>query len=125
MLQIMSAAGPYTYINETVYLKNRTESIDLSCGEDLENISAIYWSIFKSNEWKKILKIFPTTGSKHLYGNKSADIYDISESVNTSIMVKNIDLSENNWFRCTTLGVGPAYSYTVLLKVVGKSLLFW
>ena len=123
----MSIAEPDTYINETIYINNLTESVDLPCGEDVENASAIYWSIFNEwkFEWEKILKMSPTSTDIHPYENKNTNRYGISESVNTSIVVKNDRLSENNWFRCTTSGEGPAYSYTVLLKVVGKSILFW
>ena len=121
-MQITSAVVSYKYINRTIYIENGTESVDLACGEDLENAVTIYWSILKNKEWKKILKLYPNTSIKPTLYEKenTTDRYGISESVNTSLVIKNTDLLENNVFRCTTLGDGLNNIYNTLLKIGGK-----
>ena len=120
-----SALEPDEYVNSTVYTENGKESVDLSCGENLANEVAIYWSIFKCSHWSDILKIYPYIPTRNItyFENYTADKYGISESVNTSLVVKNIDISDNACFRCRSAGAGLAYSHITMLNVSGKSLL--
>ena len=120
-----SALKPDGYVNSTVYAENGRESVDLSCGENLTNGVAIYWSISKSNHWSDILKIYPHIPTRNITYLESytAEKYGISESVNTSLVVKNIDISDNACFRCRSAGAGLAYSHITMLNVSGKSLL--
>ena len=122
MLHITSSVEPDKYINRTIYIDTGTESLELSCGEDLWNAVTVYWSICKSDEWIKILKFYPQTPSvpTYYYEEYTADKYDISESVNTSLVVKNAELLENNLFRCTPFGEGLNSIYTTLLKIGSK-----
>ena len=117
-----SAVEHEEYANGTVFIENGVESVELPCGEVPKNAVAIQWSTFKSHEWRNILRFYPTTLERPLlyYGGYTADNYGISESVNTSLVLKDIDHSENSLFRCITAGGGLAYSYTTMIKVVGE-----
>ena len=118
-----SALKPDKYVSSTVYTKNGKESVDLSCGENLTNVVAIYWSIYKSNDWSDILKMYPHIPTRNIthFENYTADKYGINESVNTSLVVKNIDVSDNAYFKCRSAGAGQAYSHITMLNVSGKS----
>ena len=108
-----------------VYANAGVESIELSCGDVPENATLIDWNIKKSDEWKMILKfehIKPGTAAEYYY-NYSQEKYDISESVHTSLVVKNVQLSDTGLFNCKTRGASQAYSYITSLKIVGKSVL--
>ena len=122
LFMIPSAMGVNEDINATVYSYNGTESVDLSCGDVPEMITGIVWYIKKLNEWKMILKFYhnkPDKPPEH-YNNYSIDKYDMSESMSTSLLVKNIEFSDTGLFKCRTRGGSLAYSYTTLLNVVGK-----
>ena len=117
-----SAAEPYTDANNTVYTDVGAESVDLSCGEVPKNAGSIQWSVKKSKEWERILKFDHnnTNTAPRYYNSYSAEKYKISESVHTSLVVKNIELSDVGLFQCITRGAHVTYSYTTSLKVVGK-----
>ena len=112
-------------VNKTVYTENGTESVVLSCGEVPKSAVAIDWSIHKSNEWQRLLKFYhinPRNSSNPQYFSDSSK-YDISKSVNTSLVVKNINLSDTVLFMCGSLGGPFNHNYTTMLQVVGKLLL--
>ena len=112
-------------INETIYIENGTESVELSCGEVPQSAMAIEWFIHKSNEWRKLLKFYhinSSDSSNPRYFNDPSK-YDISKSVNTFLVVKNINLSDTVLFMCGSLGGHFNHSYTTMLQVVGKLLL--
>ena len=121
MLQIQVAVQTGEYINATVNIENGTKSVDLSCGEIPDNAVAIEWYI-KAGEWKRILKFYPTELPEY-YNNYNEEKYGISESVNTSLIIRNIELSDSGMFICATTGGLLSYTYTTLLNVVGKKLL--
>ena len=113
-------------INETIYIENGAESVELSCGEVPLSAVEIEWSIRKSKERERLLKFYhinPSNSSNHQYFN-DASKYEISKSVNTSLVVKDIKISDNVLFMCLSLGALSNHSYTTMLKVVGKFLLF-
>ena len=124
MLKITSDSVSAQYINDTVYIENGTESTQLSCGENPQNWFAIYWSKYKSDEWSDILKVYPNRPSKKIayYEGHTAKKYAITGSLNTSLLVKNLDLSDTGLFRCRSAGGGVVYSYITLVKNVGESL---
>ena len=108
-------------INKTIYIENGTESVELPCGEVPQSSVAIEWFIRKSNEWRKLLKFYhlnPSDSSNPRYFNDSSK-YDISKSVNTSLVVKDINLSDTVMFKCGSLGGHFNHSYTTMLQVVG------
>ena len=105
-------------INETVYIEKGATSVDVSCGEVPQSAMAIEWSIYKSNEWRKLIKFYHTTPGTRHYFNESTK-YDISEFVNTSLVVKNIKLSDSALFKCGSTGKSIHERY-ILLQVVGK-----
>ena len=108
-------------INKTVYIENGAASVDLSCGDVPQSAVAIEWSIEESNGWNKLLKFYHTNSeiSTKLYNYTK---YNISESVNTSLAVKNIKLSDSTLFKCGIVG-GPNKNHETftMLQVVGKS----
>ena len=113
-------------INETIYIENGAESVELSCGEVPLSAVEIEWSIRKSKERQRLLKFYhinSSNSSNHQYFNDSSK-YEISKSVNTSLVVKDIKISDNVLFMCLSLGALSNHSYTTMLKVVGKFLLF-
>ena len=113
-------------IDETVYIENGTASVILSCGEIPQNSVAIEWFINKPSGFEKILKFYYTIRNMvpRYPGPYTKDKYDIDESVNTTLVVKSIELSDDGLFQCGIVGgTGNAYSYTTMLQVVGKSLL--
>ena len=122
LLQITSAIETDNGINDTIYIDNGTESVDLSCGKVPPSATAIEWFLHNSKEWQMILKFehIKLDTVQQNAANYSRDKYDISESVPTSLVIKNIDLSDIGLFKCVTKGTVMAYSYTILLKVVGK-----
>ena len=122
MLHATSAVKLDEHINTIVYIENETESAELSCGEIPENAVAIYWSVKNSSQWRNILRFYPTKPSINIsyYAGYTADKYGISKSVNTSLVVKGIDLSVTNLFRCSAGGLASGYGYISLLKVKGK-----
>ena len=112
-------------INATVYIQNGTQSADLSCGEVPDNAIAIEWYIKISNEWKRILKFYPNKPHRYpeYYYGHTEEKYGINESVNTSLVIRNIEPSDSGLFMCATTGGKLSYSYTTLLNVVGKKYL--
>ena len=122
MLQITSDMVPHQYKNHTVSTEEGAESVELPCGEDTEKEVAIYWYMFKHNQWRNILKLFPTKPRKNItyYTGYTSDKYGVSKSVNTSLVIRNIDCSDTGLFRCESGGGQSTYSYTTLLKVLGK-----
>ena len=124
LLQIPSVVGAVEEdINETLYIEIGAKSVELSCGE-VPEASAVEWNMNKSNEWKKILKFYHAKAGKEpaYYNNYTQEKYDIGASVNTSLVIKNIQFSDRCLFICETVGGPVAYSYTIQLEVVGKSL---
>ena len=120
LLQTVSAVEREEDPNKTIYVENGTESVELSCGPLPENPIAIAWRIKQSDGWKKILKIY-TSGPSEQY---DTDKYGISESVNTSLVVKKVVLSsfDSALFRCDIAGGSLDYRYTTRLQIVGESL---
>ena len=112
-------------LNATVYTKNETEAVALSCGEVPDDAVATEWKRYISNQAKKILKIYNTTTEKSpkYYDNITQSKYGISKSVHTSLLIKNIDLSDTGYYICHTTGRDGTYEYTTMLHVLGKSLL--
>ena len=108
-------------LNETVYIEKGATSVDLSCGEVPQSAVAIDWFIYKSNAWEKLSKFYHTKPGSLPKLNDSTK-YDISKYVNTSLVVKNIKLSDSALFKCTSTGTSN-YGRYILLQVVGKSLL--
>ena len=125
LLQTASAIEIHNDINAIVYIDNGTESADLSCGKVPENATAIEWFLQNSEEWEMILKfkhMTPGSVPQNIVTYKR-DKYGITDSVHTSLVIKNIDISDIGLFQCITKGTDMAYTYTTLLKVVGKFLL--
>ena len=123
MFHTISAVVADDFKNATIYIKNGTGSVDLSCGEVPEKATAIDWFIKKSNTWIRILKfkhMKPNTAPQY-YTNNSKDKYDISTSVNTSLVVKNIVPMDIGVYKCSTRGGTQDYSYITLLKIEGES----
>ena len=121
LLSTLSAMRPDEKINDTIYIENGATSVNLSCGEVPQSAVAIDWFIYKSGEWVKLLKFYHTKSMiRHYSSNKTK--YDISESTNTSLVVKNIKLSDSFFFMCGSAGGPILYSYMNTLHVVGKSL---
>ena len=116
-------------IDETIYIKNGTDTVDLSCGEVPPNALGIEWFLYKSNNFKikMILKVHRNKFSRYpkYYKGYTADKYGISKSVNTSLVVKNIELSDTDNYTCSTTGGAVDHKYTTSLQVVGKSLLIY
>ena len=122
MLQTTFAVETAQVINDTVSTYSCTKSVELSCNGVPENATGIEWFIKVSNEWVKILKFYPTEPEKSPdhYNNYSRDKYNISEVVKTSLVVKNVELSDNGFFKCSTRGGSLDYKYFILLKIMGK-----
>ena len=110
-------------IHDTVYTENGTETVHLPCGEIPQYAHGIQWKMNKSNAWKKILKFYPSIpDGLPKYFNYTKDKYAISDSINTSLVVKNIDISDSGLFKCNSIGEKVDYGYIILLQVVGKRL---
>ena len=118
ILQTPSAVEHGEYINCTVYIDTETESIDLPCGEVPKNAAAIHWSTF-TYFWESILIFYPLAPNGTILFSKdfNADNYGINQS---SLVVKNIELSKTSLFRCRATGYQRDYIYTTRLQVVGK-----
>ena len=111
-------------INDVVQIQNGTVSVDLSCGEFPDNSIAIEWFIYSPTQLNKILKIYlNTSGSPRFYNNYTEKKYDIGDSSNTSLVVKNIELSDATNYTCSAIGGKHGNMHTTMLKVVGKSVL--
>ena len=124
MLNTSSALEHNEYINATICIRNQTESVNLPCGNVPEKATAIEWFAKNLKEWERILKFYINTNRDiQYYNNYSREKYDISDSVNTSLVVMNIVPSSIGVFKCTASGGIVEYSYTTLLKIVGKFLL--
>ena len=120
-LSAMASKEEFIEKPETVYIEDGAASAELSCGEVHQSVLAIEWFIKESDEWRKVLKFYHTTTGSPRYFNDSAK-YDISESVNTSLLVKNIKPSDSALFKCGSIG-NSTYERYIKLQVVGKSLL--
>ena len=124
VLQTLRALDFDGRINDVVWIQNGTKSVDLSCGELPHNDIAIEWFSYNSTQLKKILKFYYNmSGSPRFYNNYTEKKYGISESDNTSLVVKNIELSDATNYTCSTIGGEHSYMHTTMLKVVGKSVL--
>ena len=112
-------------INETVYIEKGATLVDLSCGEVPQSALAIEWFIYKNNEWIKLVKFYHTKPGSRQYFNDSTK-YDNSGFANTSLVVKNIQLTDSAWFKCSFAGTEKATDkrYT-FLQVVGKTLIIY
>ena len=108
--------------NATVYRKNGIKAVYLSCGEVPAKSVAVEWIRYLSNQSKKILKIYNNkTGElPNYYDNHTSSKYDISESVRTSLLIKNIDFSDAGKYICRTLGGASTYRHTTTLHVEGE-----
>ena len=118
----ISAVESNQEINDTIYIENGAASVNLSCGDVPQSAVAIDWFVYKSDEWLKLLKFYHTMSSHHLYSYNNAK-YDIGESVNTSLLIKNIKFSDSFLYKCGSAGGPSEHSYTTMLHVLGKSLL--
>ena len=126
ILLAMSSAMFDDGIDETVYIEKGAASVILSCGNLPQDAFAIEWFVHKYSVFERIMKFYyKIPNSSPLYSDRyTADKYDIDDSVNTSLVVKNIDLADGGLFQCGTAGgAGDVYSYITKLQVVGKSLL--
>ena len=125
MPQTPSAVDADQDVNNTVDTKIGAKSAVLSCGEIPEDATAVEWYMYKANEWKNILKFYHNTPgpSPEYYQGYTKDKYDISGTMQTSLVVKNIKMSDFGLFKCITTGGSVSYNYTNLLGVWGKSLL--
>ena len=124
LLQTPSARAFEGEINNIIYTENGTRSVVLPCGEVPWDIVAIEWFVYGNYEWDKILKFYyysPGSFPRYFYDDTS-DKYGLSESVNTSLVVKDVELTDTSFFRCSTSG-NMHHLYTTLLQVVGESLL--
>ena len=123
-LQIQSAVEFDEKTPDTIFVKNGTESLDLPCGEISEDVIGIEWFMYKSYYLIKILKFYHTTSdtSPIYYNGYTANKYGISDSVNTSLVVKRINLSDTGWFTCRTVGT-VHYHHNTTITVVCKLLL--
>ena len=109
-------------INNTVYIEDGSASVDLSCGEVPHSAFAIEWFIYKGAGWLKLLKFYHTNSGRSNHSNTDYTKYGISESVNTSLVINNIKLSDSALFKCGTVSGSVIYSHTTMLQVVGKLL---
>ena len=110
-------------INKTVYIENGSASVDLSCGEVPQSSFAIEWFIYNGTDWLKLLKFYHTNSGRTNYSSSDSTEYGISESVNTSLVIKSIKLSDSALFKCGAVGGSVGYSHTTMLQAVGKLLL--
>ena len=112
-------------IEHKVYTKYGTESVYLPCGELTENVIGIEWFLYKSKQLKKILKFYPNASgsSPRYYNNYTAENYGFNASVKNSLVIKSIEPSNIDWFVCSTVGTDVHYNHTIILQIVGKSLL--
>ena len=108
-------------INERVYIENGAAFAELSCGDVPQVAVGVEWFIYNSTEWVKLLKIYKTQPGSYEY-NYDSTKYGLSESVNMSLVVKNIKLSDSALFKCGSLG-NSTHIRCIRLQVVGKSLL--
>ena len=119
----LSAIESEKEIAETVYIENGAASVELSCGDVPPSAVAIDWCIYNSNEWIKLLKFYHTQSvnlNNPRYSNDSYyKKYDTSKSVGTSLVVKDIKLSDSALFKCGSAG-GSNHNHMTMLQVVGK-----
>ena len=121
MLQTTLALETDQIINDTVSTYTGAKSVELSCNGVPEDATAIEWFIKVSSEWVKILTFYHTIpGKSPKWYNYSRDKYDISEIVKTSLVVKNVELLDNDLFKCSSRGGSLDYKYTISLKIMGK-----
>ena len=104
----------------TVYIENGTTSVQLPCGEVPPSALGIKWFAKKHNGWFLLLRFYHNISGRFDYFRNAAK-YDISESVNTSLVVKRMKLSDSILYKCAFLEPPTPYRYT-MLQVVGKSL---
>ena len=104
-------------INETVYIKKGAISTQLSCGNVHESVVAMEWFIYKDDQWEKIMKFYKNWGKCYYYNNVSENNY---EGMNTSLLIKNIKLSDAVLFKCNSIGGLYMNTYTTKVQVVGK-----
>ena len=116
------------YINETVYIEDGAESVELSCGNNVPmDRLALEWKVQMDSGWfDTIFKYrYTRAGSNPSYNGIYRDSpqlqekYSSSTSVNTSLVVKNGAISDSNVYQCI-LTYEPEYDYRVQLQVVGK-----
>ena len=116
---------PDEEINKTVYIENGTASVHLSCGKVPQSAITIEWFTDRNNEWNKILKFYHKnpSNSPEYDDFYTKDKYGL-ESLNASLVIKNIEISDDGLYQCgTARGAKEAYKYTTKLQVVGKLLL--
>ena len=119
LLQIQSAVGFSQQTNDTVYIRSETKTAELSCGQVPKDVIAIEWDL-RIYESEKILKFYTSLNSPRYSNNFSSDKYDIGESVNNSLLIKNIEHSDTGYYICRSVGGADDYEHTTKLQVVGK-----
>ena len=107
-------------INKIVYVENGADFVELSCGDVPQAAVGIHWFIYNGTEWVKLLKIYKAQPGRNPDPNASTK-YGVSKSVNTSLVVRNIKLSDSASFKCGSLG-NSTQMRCIRLQVVGKSL---
>ena len=123
VLLTLSAMESDEKTNKRVYIENGSASVELSCGEVSESSFAIEWLMYTGVDWLKLLKFYHTNSDRSNYSNSNYNKYGISESVNTSLVVKNIKLWDSALYQCGSLGGSITQTHFTRLEVVGKLLL--
>ena len=124
LLQTPSARDFEGEINNIIYIENGTRSVVLPCGEVPWDTAAVEWYVLSYYGWNRILKFYhssPGSFPRYFYDDTS-DKYGLSESVNTSFVVKDVELTDTGFFKCSTTGM-MFHRYVSLLQVVGELLL--
>ena len=116
----LSAAESDEETYETVYTKNGATSVQLPCGEDAHSALGVEWFAKERGKWLQLLRFHLNNPGRSDYF-KDAAKYNVSESVNTSLVVKKLKPSDSLLFRCAFIGTPTPYRY-IMLQVVGKSL---
>ena len=104
--------------NRTVHIKNGTAFTNVTCGIVQSGV-AMEWFIYKDHQWAKMMKCYNDSSKHNYYNNYTNYNY---ECVNTSLVIKNINLSV--LLKCNSVGDSIIHSYTTLLQVVGKFIPF-
>ena len=117
-----TSVGLNKHINATICVETGRDSLDISCGLVPKEITAIEWFI-KTYDRKRILKFYFNEKLLQYHNKFRSDKYDIRLPANTSLVVKNIVPSDTGVFTCIANGGTMDYSYTTVLKIMGRSLL--
>ena len=120
--QAQSVVGFDGKSNATIYTKNGTKSVNLPCGEFHNGGVGIEWRQHIYNQSKKILKVYNNRSgeSTKYYNNYTSSKYGINRSAHTSLVIKNLLVSDTGYYICHTIGERASYRYTTMLHVVGE-----